>query len=80
MITEIQSEIVYSPEEYQSRLHEMEEQHKSKVEERGIMQEAIQEKKQSIKQIGEKLNFVQKITDNFRLLGDIYKDQKYFFY
>jgi len=49
-----------------------------KVEERDIVQAAIQEKKQSIKQIGEELNFVQKISDYFRILADIYKEQKYF--
>jgi len=49
-----------------------------KVEERDIMQEAIQEKKQSIKQIEEELNFVQKLSDYFRILADIYKEQKYF--
>jgi len=50
-----------------------------KVEERDVMQEAIQEKKQSIKQIEEELNFVQKLSDYFRILADIYKEQKYFF-
>lgn len=79
MITEIQSEVVHSPQEYQSRLDEMEKQHELKVEERNIMQEAIQEKKQSIKQIGEKLNYVKIITDDFRTLADTYKELKYFF-
>lgn len=78
-ITEIQSEIVNSPEEYQFRLEEIEKQHKLKVEKRGEMQEAIQDKKQSIKQIGEKLNFMKKITDDFCLLKDIYNEHKYFF-
>ena len=50
-IAELQSEIVYSPEEYQSRLDELKEQYKLKLEDRDIIQEAIQEKKQSIKQI-----------------------------
>lgn len=44
------------------------------------MQEAIQEKKHSMKQIEEKLNFVKKITDDFRVLADVYKEQKYFFF
>ncbi|XP_012521887.1 probable kinetochore protein NUF2 [Monomorium pharaonis] len=76
MITEIQSAVVHSPEEYRCRLKEIEEQHRLKVEERDAMQEAIQDKKQSIKQIGEKLNFVQKITDDFCTLGDTYKELK----
>ncbi|KYN16738.1 putative kinetochore protein NUF2 [Trachymyrmex cornetzi] len=76
MITEIQSEVVHSPKEYQSRLDEIEKQHKLKEEERSTMQEAIQEKKQSIKQIGEKLNFVQKISDDFCILADTYKELK----
>jgi len=78
MITEVQSEVVHSPKEYQSRLDEIEKQYKLKEEERSTMQEAIQEKKQSIKQIEEKLNFVQKISDDFHILADIYKEQKYF--
>ncbi|XP_018317531.1 probable kinetochore protein nuf2 isoform X1 [Mycetomoellerius zeteki] len=76
MITEIQSEVVHSPKEYRSRLDEIEKQHKLKEEERSTMQEAIQEKKQSIKLIGEKLNFVQKTSDDFRMLADTYKEQK----
>ncbi|XP_018397113.1 PREDICTED: probable kinetochore protein nuf2 [Cyphomyrmex costatus] len=76
MITEVQSEVVHSPREYQSRLDEIEKQHKLKEEERSIMQEAIQEKKQSIKLIEEKLNFVQKISDDFHTLADVYKEQK----
>lgn len=79
MITEVQSEVVNSPEEYQSRLDEIEKQHKLKVEERSEMQEAIQDKKQSIKQITEKLNFVQKIIGDFHILADIYEEQKYCF-
>ncbi|XP_011697452.1 PREDICTED: probable kinetochore protein nuf2 [Wasmannia auropunctata] len=76
LINEVRSQVVQSPKKYQSRLDEIEKQHKSKVEERDIMQEAIQEKKQSIKQIEEKLNLVQRITDDFRVLADIYKEQK----
>ncbi|XP_029672612.1 intracellular protein transport protein USO1-like [Formica exsecta] len=72
-IAELQSEVVYSPEEYQSRLDEFKEQKKLKLEERDIIQEAIQEKKQSIKQIGEKLNFVPKMNDIFSTLIDVEK-------
>ncbi|GAB1864247.1 Kinetochore protein Nuf2 N-terminal domain-containing protein [Camponotus japonicus] len=73
-IAELQSEIVYSPEEYQSRLDALKEQKKLKLEERDIIQEAIQEKKQSIKQIGEKLNFVPKMNDIFSTLIDTDKE------
>jgi len=75
-IAEVQSEVVHSPEEYLSRLDEIEKQHKLKVDERSMMQEAIQEKKQSLKQIEEKFNFVKKMTDDFRILGDVYEEQK----
>jgi len=78
VITELQSEVVNSPEEYQSRLDEIEKQHKLKLEKRGEMQEAIQDKKQSIKQIEKKLNFVQKITGDFCAVADVYKEQGYF--
>lgn len=78
-IAELQSEIVYSPEEYQSRLDELKEQYKLKLEDRDIIQEAIQEKKQSIKQIEEKLNFVPRMNDMFSTLIDIYKELMYVF-
>ncbi|XP_072752079.1 uncharacterized protein [Anoplolepis gracilipes] len=73
-IAELQSEVVHSPEEYQSRLDEFKEQKKLKLEERDIIQEAIQEKKQSIKQIGEKLNFVLKMNDKFSTVIDVDKE------
>ncbi|XP_071627655.1 uncharacterized protein [Temnothorax longispinosus] len=76
MITEIQSEVVNSPEEYRSRLNEIEDQHKLKVKERSEVQNAIQDKKQLIKQVGEKLNFVKKMTGDFCILADIYKEQQ----
>ncbi|XP_039307401.1 probable kinetochore protein nuf2 [Solenopsis invicta] len=75
-ITEVQSAVVHSPENYRSRLNEIEEQRKLKEEERDVMQEAIQDKKQSIKQINEKLDFVQKIIDEFSILADTYKKMK----
>lgn len=78
-IAELQSEIVYSPEEYQFRLNTLKEQKKLKLEERDIIQEAIQEKKQSIKQIGEKLNFVPKMNDIFSTLIDVDKELMYVF-
>ncbi|KAL0113978.1 hypothetical protein PUN28_011353 [Cardiocondyla obscurior] len=73
-ITEIQSQVVHSPEKHQSRLDELKKQYKLKEEERAYKQEHIQEKKQYIKQIEEKLNFVQKITEDFSILSDTYTE------
>ncbi|XP_050447408.1 golgin subfamily A member 4-like [Cataglyphis hispanica] len=73
-IAELQSEVVYSPEEHQSSLDELKKQKKLKLEERDMIQEAIQEKKQSIKQIGEKLSFVPKMNEIFSTLTDVEKE------
>ncbi|KAL6442410.1 hypothetical protein ACFW04_002564 [Cataglyphis niger] len=73
-IAELQSEVVYSPEEHQSSLNELKKQKKLKLEERDMIQEAIQEKKQSIKQIGEKLSFVPKMNEIFSTLTDVEKE------
>lgn len=78
-IAELQSEIVNSPEEYQFRLNTLKKEAKVKLEERDIIQEAIQEKKQSIKQMGERLNFVPKMNDIFSTLIDVYKELMYVF-
>ncbi|XP_011640708.1 LOW QUALITY PROTEIN: interaptin-like [Pogonomyrmex barbatus] len=75
-ITEIQAEIVHSPEKYQIHLDKIKEEHESKMEARDIMQEAIQEKKQTIKQIQDKLHVVQEINEDFSVLRDIYTEQK----
>lgn len=71
-IDDLQSEVVHSPEEYRSRLHDLEEQQSLKMEERVIMQEAIQDKKQSIKQIGAELDVVQRMNDELAALKIIY--------
>lgn len=44
-----------------------------------MIQEAIQEKKQSIKQIGEKLSFVPKMNEIFSTLTDVEKELMYIF-
>lgn len=79
-LTELQSQIVDSPKAYQSRLDELQETKNKKLEERNEIQEAIQDKKENIKQINEKLAVVQKINDEFSALEDTYKDLKYFIY
>jgi len=43
------------------------------------MQEAIQDKKQSIKQIEEKLNFILSMNNELAILKDTYKELKYNF-
>jgi len=43
------------------------------------MQEAIQDKKQSIKQIEEKLNFILSMNNELTILKDTYKELKYNF-
>ncbi|XP_032686832.1 kinetochore protein nuf2-like [Odontomachus brunneus] len=72
-IDDLQSEVVHSPEEIRSRLNELEEQKNLKIEERNIMQEAIQDKKQSIKQIGAGLDVVQKVNDELPTLKITYE-------
>nr|XP_012219519.1 PREDICTED: probable kinetochore protein nuf2 [Linepithema humile] len=76
MILELQSEIVHSPEEYHSNLNKLETQKNLKEEERNAMQEAIQEKKQSIEKVEEILNFTQKMKKELLLLQDVYKELK----
>jgi len=49
------------------------------VEDRDVMQEAIQDKKQSIKQIEEKLNFILSMNNELTTLKDTYKKLKYNF-
>lgn len=78
-IAELQSEIVNSPEEYQSRLDELEQQKNQKIEDRNMKQEAINDKKQFIKQMEEKTNFIESMNSELALLGDAYKQIKYSF-
>lgn len=59
------------------RLNDLEEQKNLKVKERDEMQEVIQDKKQSIKQIETKLNFVQKMNEELSTLKIIYEQLKY---
>lgn len=80
MISDFQLEVVSSPEKYRSRLDEIEKQHELKGKERDDVQEAIQDKKQSIKQIEEKLNLVQKATGDFCILAELYEELRFFIY
>ncbi|XP_006612596.2 probable kinetochore protein nuf2 [Apis dorsata] len=64
-ITELQSEIVQSPEEYQIRLNELEQQQSAKVKERETMQEAFQDKKYLIEQQKNILTFIQEQLEKF---------------
>ncbi|XP_003693668.2 probable kinetochore protein nuf2 [Apis florea] len=64
-ITELQSEIVQSPEEYQIRLNELEQQQSAKVKERETMQEAFQDKKYLIEQQKNILTFIQEQLQKF---------------
>ncbi|XP_011137632.1 kinetochore protein nuf2 isoform X2 [Harpegnathos saltator] len=73
VIEGLQSEVVHSPERFQLRLNELEEQKNLKMEERVIMQEAIQDKKHSIKKIETELNVVQKMNDELATLKTIYE-------
>ncbi|EZA48097.1 hypothetical protein X777_14206 [Ooceraea biroi] len=76
LIAEKQAAVVHSPEEYQSRLDELRKQKDLKVQARDVMQEAIQDKKQSIKQMEEKLNFILSIKNSFAALSDTFKELK----
>lgn len=75
-LSELESQIVDSPETYQSRLYEFQETKTKKLEERDQILEAIQDKKQNIRHINEKLTVIQKITDEFSALKDTHKELK----
>lgn len=75
-LTELQSEIVKSPEEYKMRLNELEKQQTDKVKERETMQEAFLDKKHLIEQQTNILNFVQKQLEKFVEVQDIYHQLK----
>ncbi|XP_043525154.1 probable kinetochore protein nuf2 [Frieseomelitta varia] len=71
-ITELQSEIVKSPEEYKKRLNELEQQQSTKIEEREIIQEAFQDKKCLIEKQQNVLTFIQEQLEKFTEIRDIY--------
>ena len=78
-LAKIQAEIVHSHEESTSRLEELKEKKKLKLEERDTLQESIQEKKHSIMQIKEKLDFVQKMTKKFSTLRNTNEELTFVF-
>lgn len=75
----MQSEIVHSPEQYNARVDKLVKEKNSKVKERDVVQEAIQDKKQSIKHIEEYSGFIQKISDELVTLKSICGRLKYTF-
>ncbi|XP_011875446.1 PREDICTED: probable kinetochore protein nuf2 [Vollenhovia emeryi] len=75
-VTDIQSEVINSPEKYKSRLDEIKSQKALKEEERGRMEEVIQDKKRSAKRFNEKLSLVQKVTNEFCILANILQEHK----
>ena len=76
-ITELQSEIVKSPEEYQKRLNELEQQQSTKIEERETIQEAFQDKKCLIEKQKNVLTFIQEQLEKFTEIRDIHDRLKY---
>ncbi|XP_076170101.1 uncharacterized protein LOC143148082 [Ptiloglossa arizonensis] len=75
-ITELQSEIVKSPEEYKKRLKEVEKQQSSKDKQREIMQETFQDKKHLVEQQKVILTFIQKQLDKFGEVRDMNEQLK----
>ncbi|XP_017792243.1 PREDICTED: S phase cyclin A-associated protein in the endoplasmic reticulum-like [Habropoda laboriosa] len=73
---ELQSEVVKTPEEYQMRLNELEQQQNVKVKERETMQEAFQDKKHSIEQQKNILAVIQNQLDKLNEMRDIYDQLK----
>ncbi|KAK1116437.1 hypothetical protein K0M31_019054 [Melipona bicolor] len=71
-ITELQSEIVKSPEQYQKRLNELEQQQSTKIEEREAIQEAFQDKKCLIEKQKNVLTFIQEQLEKFTEIRDIH--------
>lgn len=78
-ITELQSEIVKSPEEYKKRLKEVEKQQSSKDKQREIMQETFQDKKHLVEQQKVILTFIQKQLDKFGEVRDMNEQLKYLY-
>ena len=71
-ITELQSEIVKSPEGYQKRLSELEQQLSAKVKERETIQAAFQDKKCLIEQQKNELAFTQELLEKFTEVRDVH--------
>ncbi|XP_046833401.1 probable kinetochore protein nuf2 [Vespa crabro] len=71
-IAELKLEVVKSPEEYKTRLYNLEEQNKAKIEEREKMQETFLAKNELVKKYENILSFVQKQYEKFSEIRDIY--------
>lgn len=68
----MQSEIVKSPEGYQKRLSELEQQLSAKVKERETIQAAFQDKKCLIEQQKNELALTQELLEKFTEVRDIH--------
>ncbi|XP_043587402.1 probable kinetochore protein nuf2 isoform X1 [Bombus pyrosoma] len=79
-ITELQSEIVKSPEGYQKRLSELEQQLSAKVKERETIQAAFQDKKCLIEQQKNELAFAQELLEKFTEVRDIHDRLNFFLF
>lgn len=64
-IAKLESEIVKSPETYEKRLKELENQQSAKVEHREMLLEAFQDKKNLIEQRNKIQSFIQKQLEKF---------------
>lgn len=79
-IAALKLEVVKSPEEYKTRLYNLEEQNKAKIEEREKMQETFLAKNELVKKYENILSFVQKQYEKFSEIRDIYGHLKYVLY
>lgn len=79
-VSQLQSEIVKSPDKYEMRIKELEKQHYSKDKERKTLEEACKDKKHLLEQQTNILNFVQKQYEESVKIVDIHHQLKYFDY
>ncbi|CAK9803057.1 hypothetical protein ANTPLA_LOCUS3432 [Anthophora plagiata] len=75
-IDELQSEVVKTPEEYQMRLSELEQQQNIKVEKRERIQKEFQQKKHSLEQQTNILTFIQNQLNKLSEMRDIHDQLK----
>lgn len=75
-IVDLKSEIVNSPEKYKTRLYNLEEQKKAKIEEREKLQETYLAKDQLVKKYENILSFVKKQYEKFPEIEDTYRHLK----
>ncbi|XP_043502108.1 kinetochore protein Nuf2-like [Polistes fuscatus] len=72
-IAELKLEVVTSPEEYTTRLNDLEEQRKEKIEEKKMMEKTFLTKTELNKKYENLLSFVQKQYDKISEIKDIYE-------